>query len=110
MWGKIAPREKITNYSSFVMWSNLSLLHMINLQCLVVIYAVLTQCPFCRILRTFVEQKLTHKFCLWSKNDKCHVSTWAIFIDMRYRVFFSHLYPPKKLEYGKPRLGESTWT
>ena len=27
-----------------------------------------------------------------------------------YRVFFSHLYPPKKLKYGKPRLGESTLT
>ena len=27
-----------------------------------------------------------------------------------YRVFFSHWYPPKKLKYGKPRLGESTLT
>ena len=25
-------------------------------------------------------------------------------------VFFSHWYPPKKLKYGKPRLGESTLT
>ena len=24
--------------------------------------------------------------------------------------FFSHWYPPKKLKYGKPRLGESTLT
>ena len=29
----------------------------------------------------------------------------------RYRVFFFlHWYPPKKLKYGKPRLGESTLT
>ena len=27
-----------------------------------------------------------------------------------YRVFFLHWYPPKKLMYGKPRLGESTLT
>ena len=27
-----------------------------------------------------------------------------------YRVFFSHWYPPKKLKYGKPGLGESTLT
>ena len=27
-----------------------------------------------------------------------------------YRVFFSHWYSPKKLKYGKPRLGESTLT
>ena len=27
-----------------------------------------------------------------------------------YRVFFFHWYPPKKLKYGKPRLGESTLT
>ena len=27
-----------------------------------------------------------------------------------YRVFFSHRYSPKKLKYGKPRLGESTWS
>ena len=27
-----------------------------------------------------------------------------------YRVFFSHWYPPKKLKYGKPRLGVSTLT
>ena len=27
-----------------------------------------------------------------------------------YRVFFSHWYHPKKLKYGKPRLGESTLT
>ena len=26
----------------------------------------------------------------------------------KYRVFFSSLFPPKKLKYGKPRLGEST--
>ena len=28
----------------------------------------------------------------------------------RYRVFFLNWYPPKKLKYGKPRLGESTLT
>ena len=28
----------------------------------------------------------------------------------KYRVFFSYWYPPKKLKYGKPRLGESTLT
>ena len=27
-----------------------------------------------------------------------------------YRVIFFHWYPPKKLKYGKPRLGESTLT
>ena len=27
-----------------------------------------------------------------------------------YRVFFFNWYPPKKLKYGKPRLGESTLT
>ena len=31
-------------------------------------------------------------------------------ISPKYRVFFSHWYPPKKLKYGKPRLGESTLT
>ena len=27
-----------------------------------------------------------------------------------YRVFVFHWYPPKKLKYGKPRLGKSTLT
>ena len=31
-------------------------------------------------------------------------------ISTLYRVFFFNWYPPKKLKYGKPRLGESTAT
>ena len=34
---------------------------------------------------------------------------WCKGYKRRYRVFF-YWYPPKKLKYGKPRLGESTAT
>ena len=30
--------------------------------------------------------------------------------NVKYRVFFFHWYPPKKLKYGKPRLGVSSLT
>ena len=54
--------------------------------CIIIIYSVLTQNQFCSDLRCFdaklilsrfthfcVEQKLTHKSCPWSKNNKYHV-------------------------------------
>ena len=41
------------------------------------------------------------------KNYMCFCS-WYIF--MMYRVFLFHWASPKKLKYGKPRLGESTLT
>ena len=42
---------------------------------------------------------------------KCIPQMLAVFIQYEYiqGVFF-HWYPPKKLKYGKPRLGESTLT
>ena len=59
---------------------------LLHIVCIIMNYAVFTQNPFCRDLRSFyaklilsqfmhfcVEQKLTHKFCPWSKNDKYHV-------------------------------------
>ena len=113
MLGKIAPHEKITNYSTFVMWSNLSLLHMINLQCML----------SCRNLRCFDAMSILSHFThicgakinpqILSVEQKWKMSCEHMGNFYRYEVqgvFFSHLYPPKKLEYGKPRLGESTWT
>ena len=72
------------------MWQAI-LLHIV---CIIIIYSVLTQNPFCRDLCCFgaklilsrfmhfcVEQKLIHKSYLWSKNYKYHV--W-----LRYIVYF----------------------
>ena len=42
--------------------------------------------------------------------DGSALSGTPIFIRPRYRVFFFHWASPKKLKYGKPRLGESTLT
>ena len=76
------------------MGSNLSLLHMTNLQCMLSccnlrcfdeISILLHFTHFC------VEQKFTQKSCLWSKNDKYHVWQWW----WRCCLFrpFSSLYP-----------------
>ena len=46
--------------------------------------------------------------CL-GKRDKSNKSKNTIRDGGTYRVFFNW-YPPKKLEYGKPRLDESTLT
>ena len=68
MWGKIAPREKITNYSTFVMWSNLSLLHMTKLPHMINLQFMLS----CRNLRSFYAMSIVHFVTfytlLWRKN------------------------------------------
>ena len=75
-FGAILSCESMTNCSTFLMGSDLSLLHMTNLQCM------LSCCELrcfdaTSILSHFmhfcVEQKSTHKSCLWSKNYKHHV-------------------------------------
>ena len=53
-----------------------------------------------------------HLFCIGPQIAT--TATLALFLKLylpftKYRVFF-HWYPPKKLKYGKPRLGESTLT
>ena len=51
----------------------------------------------------------------WKSSQKIKMRytwLWVIFLAFLYfvyRVFFS-LVPPKKIKYGKPRLGESTLT
>ena len=71
MWSSFDPHEKqtlscvaMTNYTTSVMWSSLSLLHMTNFtphdqftMDNVLLCAVSTQNPFCRDLRSFVWGK-----------------------------------------------------
>ena len=40
----------------------------------------------------------------------CNIFSCSSFDSLYIQGFFFHWYPPKKLKYGKPRLGESTLT
>ena len=54
--------------------------------------------PFWRILLIEMEYMVSLSCSLWKSYPTM------------YKVFFFNWYPPKKLKYGKPRLGESTAT
>ena len=79
---------------------------------------------FCLFLTTVFSLKyfagsLCNKYQFFSRQNSSHREIQNIFLSVSERLyqiqiytgcFFSHWYPPKKLKYGKPRLGESTLT
>ena len=71
--------------------------------------------PLFRFCRRNVLQRKVLVRLMWEKLKWVRLrlkQNLAVLVALRswYRVFFFNWYPPKKLNYGKPRLGESTAT
>ena len=62
-----------------------------------------------RYMTKIVTNNFSSKGALIYYSHSAIVCSYIYIIYTLYRVFF-HWYPPKKLKYGKPRLGESTAT
>ena len=64
---------------------------------------------FDRFERTVVYSRKGEQRCEWNKIRSEFLFLKGCVCSTTYRVFFNW-YPPEKLKYGKPRLGESTLT
>ena len=98
-WKYFQRKENIHKIFSKIFWNkfNQKFCRWLLLQ---LVEDVAAECSIFLNIRAPINTRTQHIL-----NNKYGLNT-----DSTYRVFFFHWYPPKKLKYGKPRLGESTST